>query len=632
MRALLLLLAFLATASSTLAQLDVEHYRAEIAFDLDEETLDGVADVRFSHMYRGDISAIQLHVRDLTISNVVHWGEQLHYVQEDDFVMVKLAAPLHPADTMSVTLEYEGHATNEGGSQPWGGCHWNSADVTFSMGVGFRAPYVSMTRHWLPSNDIPSDKATFDVTFTVPKPYTVAGAGLLEEVIDHGDAISYRWVETHQTATYLFNYSISQYAVVRDEWNGIPMEYYVPKADSAKGAHFFSTVHGMMDAFTAAFGPYRFDKIGYCITPIGAMEHQTMISYPLSLFTLYDKAGETAAHELAHQWWGDWVTPLTFEEAWLSEGFAVFAEAVYQEHLNGRSGYVNIASGFATNYRRNIARAEGVFPLYDFPREAPSSNYPQTIYEKGGSVLVMLRLVMGDDKFFEGLRDYGERNSYENATTAEFQHVMEEHHAGDLSWFFDQWVYQAGWPEYEFEILAGAGEEFTVRVLQMQDTTEYPLFQMPIPVTIVTTAHDTLTRTMNTEALQSSIYTFPGIRAEDVLIAEFDPDRLILAQRFTSTVTVADPQPTPRSLLLYAPFPNPAYGRTLYVPFELGSPGHVEVHVYDTLGKHILSFPGRDHPSGKHQLRLHVDSLPPGSYWLHMTAGSKTALQEIVLR
>src|SRR5690606_2027115 len=119
----------------------------------------------------------------------------------------------------------------------------------------FYADYVSMLRHWLPSNDIPSDKATFDVTFTVPDTLVVASTGTLASVDRENGLASFRWVETHPTATYLFNYAVSDYVRINDSWQGIPMEFYVRREDSAKGTTYFNTVSDMMEAFTTRFGP-----------------------------------------------------------------------------------------------------------------------------------------------------------------------------------------------------------------------------------------------------------------------------------------------------------------------------------------------------------------------------------------
>jgi len=121
---------------------------------------------------------------------------------------------------------YEGTPTNEGGSTPWGGFQWGPP-TTYAMGVAFHDPDVSMTRHWLPSNDIPSDKATFDMTYDVPEGYAVAGTGLLQSVRHNGGRVQYHWFEPHPTATYLVTFAVSNYAVVRNTWNGIPIEIYV---------------------------------------------------------------------------------------------------------------------------------------------------------------------------------------------------------------------------------------------------------------------------------------------------------------------------------------------------------------------------------------------------------------------
>ncbi|MDT8325267.1 MAG: M1 family aminopeptidase [Bacteroidota bacterium] len=617
------------------ALIDVVRYRAVLRFDIDARMLHGQADVSMRNAARGSLDEITLDLVDMDILGVEVGGTSAVYSYDDALLRVTLPASLPPGDTVAVRVLYEGQPGNEGGVLPWGGCHWG--EVTYFMGVGFTAPEVSMMRRWLPSNDIPSDKATFDVTFEVPEGLVVAGTGLLaDRPIAPAGYTAYRWVENHPTATYLFTYAISDYVVVEDSWNGVPMQYYVPRADSVRAVSYFSTVPSMMDAFTARFGDYPFDKVGYCITPIGSMEHQTMISYAAQLFTGLQEAGSTAAHELAHMWWGDLVTCRDFGDAWLNEGFAVFSEMIYAEHLGGEQAYLENLRETAQRYRINDARSEGVFPLHDFPRARPSSNYPATIYHKGGVVMAMLRDVMGDSAFFEGLRAYAARHAYDNASTEDLQDVMEEYHGSELDWFFQPWVYAAGWPEYVIQRVLedDGGVPLRLRLLQTQDSTQFPLYAMPMDVMIVTNDGDTVRQRLDTKAVSFQEFTFNDVATGDVRNFYMDPRGIILKKISYRTVDVAALTPAPRSVRLGAGYPQPYRpGRdgVAVLPVTAAAGASAVIAVHDALGRRVATLHDGMLPEGNMFLRFDGHGLPPGMYFILLRSGVHSEVQRLII-
>ncbi|MBN1446841.1 MAG: T9SS type A sorting domain-containing protein [Bacteroidetes bacterium] len=624
-----------ATCAAESSLIDVTQYRAMVRFHIAQKQLEGDAYVTLRNVARGDLTEIDLDLTAMTIAAVEVEGVTAVYRYDDRLLTVELPAPLTPNDTITVRIQYNGSPGNEGGLLPWGGCHWG--DVTYFMGVGFLAESVSLMRNWLPSNDIPSDKARFDVTFEVPEGLVTAGTGVLAERSATGDGFTaFRWVESHPTATYLFTYAISDYAIVQDEWNGIPMVYYVPRADSARAVGFFSTVPSMMDAFTSRFGAYPFDKVGYCVTPIGSMEHQTMISYAAQLFNGREHAGITAAHELAHMWWGDMVTCRDFRDAWLNEGFAVFSEMLYTEHLDGEEAYLEYVRETAQQYRVNDARNEGVFPLFDFPRRLPSSNYPGTIYHKGGVVMAMLRDVMGDEAFFDGLRAYGQRHAYDNATSQDLEDVMEEYHGAQLDWFFDQWVYAPGWPEYVVErVYDNDANPLRLILRQEQDTTQYPLFAMPMDVMIATTSGDTVRHRIETEALSSQEFRFNDVAANSIRNVVLDPRGIILKKINHRIVDVeALDHALPGTPRLDAAYPNPwqpATDGTLVVPVTTPVAGHLSVAVHDMLGRRLLTLHDGELGIGRHALRVNPGRLTAGIYMIVLRTSGSSQWQRFIV-
>jgi aminopeptidase N len=603
--------------------LDALHYTATIGFDLSNRTISADASVTVRNAGATAMDSVRLHLRDLTATTVRVGIDTTQFIPLNGELSVLLPTPLPAGDTTTITVSYHGRATSEAGPSSWGGCFWGP--TTFAMGVGFYAPYVSCTRHWLPSNDVPSDKATFDLTFVVPEGSLVAGTGLLASAITQGGRTSFRWIENHPTATYLATYAISQYARVLETHNGLPYEYYVARADSNRARTYFSTVPGMVAAFEKAFGAYPFDKVGYCLTPIGSMEHQTMISYAASLFQ-DQYAGGIAAHELAHQWWGDCVTPADFREAWLSEGFATYSEAIYREALAGTDGYLQRARQFVQSYF-NDERYEGTFALYDFPRAQPSSNYPGTIYSKGAAVLAMLRHIIGDSAFFRGLLAYRAAHAYGNATTPDLRGAFEQTSGQSLGWFFDEWVYLRGYPRYTVSsVVPRTGSAFRLVIEQnTSDTARYPLYEMPLDVWIVTASGDTLRRVVTSHALPKESFVFQDVADTAVVRWLIDPLGIVLKTLRTSVVDVDAPaQSQDSGLRLEGNYPNPArigHGAGTTVPFSIDTPSGIRAVMHDTLGRLVRTLADGTYPAGWHFLSIPVDGLRPGTYLVRISAG-----------
>ncbi len=434
-------------------QFDVLHYDAWI--DLTKapaRTMRGVCEIHLR--WTGDPAAgpFYFHLRSLTIDSSYYNGTPVMVAPAGDSTSATYhyslvpPASAHQGDTAIVRIVYHGEMTDELGAGYWGGVT-SSGGTLFALGVGFLNNYVSATEHWLPCYDHPSDKATFHGWFTVKQGLTVASNGHLVSATPGPDStITFEWQHDIQCATYLLTFAVDNYVPLAIQSGPLPMVVYARPADTLATHASFRLLPRMVAAFERHYGSYPFEKVGYVNTPLGAMEHQTMISFPTSLSQSGDTINTTGAHELSHQWFGDLVSPQDFRHAWLNESFAVFCESVWLEELRGYAGYLASQTGKIDRYINTVAPQEGVFPLYDFPRTPPSSNYPQTIYQKGAVVVGMLRFELGDSLFFQGLRDYLTAHAYGTATTEDLRAALEARSGRSLDTFFTQWVYGRGWP------------------------------------------------------------------------------------------------------------------------------------------------------------------------------------------
>jgi hypothetical protein len=289
----------------------------------------------------------------------------------------------------------------------------------------------------------------------------------------------------------------------------------------------------MIEFYAGLLGEYPFveDQYGMSAFPLGgAMEHTANTSYGYGLITGDDYYDWIVAHELAHQWFGDSVSPETWDDVWLNEGFATYAEALWFEHLGGKASY--------QAYMQTLKSSSFQGPVY-----APDSLFSATTYDKGGWVLHMLRGVLGPAAFFDALRDWYEANRDGVGSTAELQAVFEVRYGGSLDWFFQSWVYGAGRPVYEHgfsTVDLGDGTFRTyVRVDQVQTGTG--LFTMPIPLELVTPS-GAETRTVWND---SSLQVFVLDTAESVAAVNLDPEEWILREAYAVPIPDADADGVP---------------------------------------------------------------------------------------
>jgi aminopeptidase N len=203
--------------------------------------------------------------------------------------------------------------------------------------------------------------------------------------------------------------------------------------------------------------------------------------------------GETedlVSHELAHSWFGDLVTCRNWAELWLNEGFATFMEAAYREKAYGREDYLRKIDEDATRFISEEAvnkRRHGLFNL--LARGDDDSIFDTTNYQKGGAVIHTLREEVGDASFWKAINIYLNRHKFQNVETADLEKAMEEAAGRDLTWFFKQWVYQAGFPQLEIRQVyqpRGKRLNLTVRQTQKLDAITPAVFILPLEIEIVT--------------------------------------------------------------------------------------------------------------------------------------------------
>ena len=519
---------FRAEKSDTRHSYDVLHYEINMNIDIPGDSVRSAAVFIDCRSETDTLSVVDLNFLGMTIDSITVDGAAVSYDRQGDQLLVDLGATVSQGDSFQVAVYYHGRPQTPGGGL------YISSNVTYTLCEPEGA------RNWFPCYDKPSDKATADISITVPDGYIVASNGLLVGVAkdDEAKTATYSWSETYPIATYLISLAISEYATFSYWYEGVgdTMEIacYAPPEDSANAAVDFSNLPEMIACYDGLFGTYPFIEEKYGMATIsfggGAMEHQTCTSWGFSI-TGNNTYDWVVAHELAHQWWGDWVSPDNWKEIWLNEGFATYSEALWMEYLYGGPGLRAYMSEMQDYYVRWETASGRSFPIYD-----PPSGYlfSPTEYDKAGSVLHMLRFVVGDSTFFDILRTYGANHAYGNAVTDDFKSVCEDLSGRDLDWFFQQWIYEPGFPRFSFawnyEAEARAGYLVNISLVQQQNG---PVFEMPVEIGITTGSGlvlDTVLVDEEAEQIQLTVQEQP-------LGVQLDPNEWLLCQKEEVQVT-----------------------------------------------------------------------------------------------
>lgn len=612
---------------------DVIHYAPTL--DLrraPSKEMSGLCEIRLVWTEAIDDPVFRFHLRDLEIDSIDYRDDRsatpirlAHETigepssAEYHHQVFATGRPSSVGDSATFTIYYHGTMTDEFGPGRWGGVS-SSNDVLYAMGVGFSNNYVSTTQHWMPCYDHPSDKATFTGTFRIPGNMRVASNGLITNLVEEDDGSrTWRWDHDYLAATYLLTFAVAEYIEVDIGTPELPMLLFTKPIDSVATRATFARLPEMVAWFAEHYGDYPFEKVGFVNTPQGAMEHQTMVSFPTSLSRRGESLNLTGAHELAHQWFGDLVSPLDFRHAWLNESFATFSEALWLEKEGDFDGYLSGINGNLARYLGTDVLGEGVLPLYDFPRAAPSSNYPATIYNKGAVVVGMLRYELGETRFFQAIRSFLDSFAYGTATTEDMQGICEEVSGKDLDFFFDQWVRRPGWPVYEVRREGGDSPgELSLVFTQIQEP-EYGTFT-GVSVDIGFITQNGLTnRTVRIDSLEQT-FSFALDGEVFSLIFNQGPNLRSLAQFSLVLSGVEDGVEDADRPFCSLPYQLVSSGPSIELrSLRLTSARETRLGIYGTDGSLITTYRIDSFPHV-----LNTRELPSGAYVLQVTDDSRT--------
>lgn len=534
----------------------------------------------------------------LVVSSVKLAGVSLTFVQNaNNELVITLPTPLPIGNSATVVIDYSGIP---GTSQDaFTKTTHNGTPIIYTLSEPFGAS------DWWPCKQDLKDKIdSIDVYITCPTPYIGVSNGKLLSTNTTGGNTTRHFKHSYPIPAYLISLNVSNY-VSYDFQAGLGtaerpffpiLNYLYPESNTAAVKAAIDKTAPIMNVFEEKFGmyPYRNEQYGHVqFSWGGGMEHTTMSS-------MGGWSRSLIAHELGHQWFGNKVTCGTWKDIWLNEGLTEYTAGIVVEELDGAANFVTWKN---TKINSITSQSGGSVYLTDAQAEDSNRIFSSRLsYDKGSMVTHMLRWVMGDANFFQGLQNYlNDTNlAYGYALTGDLKSHLETVHGSSLDGFFDDWIYKQGYPTYTVTARNWGAGQAKIKVAQTQSHPSVAFFEMPLQIRLTGAAGVTQDVVVNnTTNNQEFIVSVPFV----VTGVIFDPNKHIISKSNTATLA-NDSFELAQTITVY---PNPANDEMhLMMPSTLLLE---KIEIYNTLGqlvavKNTVDFSVSELDAGLHVLKI----------------------------
>ena len=504
-----------------------------------------------------DMNSIYFDFNDaLTVSEVKYHGSNISFSQlTSNEIKIDFPSTLFNNVLDSLSISYSGTPVIENIIDSYSRHRLNKSTNT-------SVPYVIYTlsepygaKDWFPTKQSLNDKIE-KVRIEVTTPtgiYVAANGKLISETAISGTQLKTIWQTNYAIPAYLIAIGVTSYNKYTDTIGNPPFPYinYIYPSNSGLTLTNINKVKPIMELFETYFGPYpyRDEKYGHMEFDFGGgMEHPTMSSMGTNTLSVY-------AHELGHQWFGDKTTCKTWNDVWINEGFARFAEHLYNEKITN-AGNKTAFITYLQSIINNITSSNGgTVYVPESGLESFRIFDSRLSYDKGSYLLVMLKWMVGDDAFYQAIRNYSNQYAYNYATGMDFKSSFEASTGKDFTEFFNDWYFGEGYPIYNIKWKQNPDQSISFKVSQTRSTTSAPaFFEMLLPIKVTGTSGQTAELVLN-NTTNDQFFTLPlSFEASSV---SFNYENQILTKNPTITndttfLTTSDYKEIPLKM-----YPNP---------------------------------------------------------------------------
>ena len=509
---------------------DIIRVTIDVTPDFEERTIRGVTTVRFAPISRL-LTELKLNAIDLNVASVVSDAKIAGYTTTDKDIKITFRPPLLPGEEHSVTIMYD--------AEPRQGLYFRTPAMgypptdahLFTQGESHDAP------HWFPNFDYPNERFSSEVICHVPPEMTVISNGrLVSERIDPETGLkAVHWLQEKPHVNYLIALVAGYFEKLESRHGDIPLGFYTPPSQFAQAANSFEGTADMLAFYEQEIGiPYPWNKYDQVVVEdfvASGMENTTLTI--LTDGTLFTDASENIhssqyliAHELVHQWFGDYVTCKDWSHLWLNEGFATYYEALYDGHKNGRDSFLY---GLYQRAKQIVSRDGNALPIVTRDYENADDQFDYRSYEKGNWVLHMLRNQLGETLYRRIIKTYVERHALNVVVTEDLRSVIEEFSGRSFDRFFDQWLYHSGCPELKVSYKWSEEDKLAkIGVEQTQNAGEHGTGVFYLPAKVRFWLGDKPTD--RDVVIDSKEQDFYFALASEPNVVCFDPDLTLLAK------------------------------------------------------------------------------------------------------
>jgi len=532
--------------------IDIIHTKLDLRFDWANRYVIGVAELDLKPYFR-PIERVVLDAVGFDINRVSMGLNQsnVNYEYDGNELVILLERPYTRNETMFFRIEYIAKPDEN----PIGG----SAAITSDKGLFFINPLgkdpdvptqiwtqgeTENNSRWFPTFDKPNERFTQEIILTVEDKYQTLSNGMLKSSIKNGDGTrTDYWKLDKPHAPYLAMIAVGEFDVVADEWNDIPMHYYVEKGFGKHAKKIFNHTKEMMAFFTDVLKyPYPWDKYSQIIVRefvSGAMENTGAVVFgdfvqKTERELIDDDNDYIVAHEMMHHWFGNLVTCEDWSNLTLNEGFANYAEYLWMEHKYGRNRADYHRIDELNGYYNQVFQG-GARNIVDYYYPDKESMFDAHSYNKGGLVLHMLRYYLGEDAFFTSLNKYLNDHKGTAVEVDELRMAFEDVSGEDLKWFFHQWFLAKGHPHISVFYDYDQESRSVVLSTDMSRTPEdyYQNFVLPTKVALYfadgnVTYHSIIINEKQQTFILTDVLTEPAVYVldgENVLLALINEDK-----------------------------------------------------------------------------------------------------------